>query len=84
LIDTEFGLTPAGMGFGIESGVGMLDKGSAPPADGTGGGMDVAGYLSDAPAGLQERDGHPASNFELGCRAFGSHRDLIGKIELSL
>jgi hypothetical protein len=30
----------------------MLDKGRTPPADGTGGGLGVAGHLTDALAGL--------------------------------
>lgn len=84
LVGCEFGVTPAGRGVGVEPGFRMVDKGSAPPADGTGGGGDVPGHLTDAPAGLQQRDGHPASDFELGFRAFGSHGDLSGEIELSL
>jgi hypothetical protein len=68
------------MGFGVESRVRMLDKRRTPLTNGTEGGV----HVTDAPASLQQRDGHSAADFELGCRAFKSPRDLIGEMELSL
>jgi hypothetical protein len=84
LLCMQFGVTAPGMGLGVEASRSMLGHSLPPASNGTGRGLDVSGHLPDTPAGLQQRDGHPASDFELGCRAFGSHRDLIGEIELSL
>ena len=70
------------MGFGVEPRPGMLHHGIAPAPDGTGGGLDVSGHVTDAPAGLQQEDGDSASDFELDARAFGSHKTLIGRIDL--
>jgi hypothetical protein len=53
LVETEFGLTTTGMGLGVEPRLSMPRHGIAPAPDGTGGGLDVSGYLPDAPAGFQ-------------------------------
>jgi hypothetical protein len=72
------------MGCGLEARLSLLGKGSAPASDGRRGRFDVSSNRADTPAGLQQRDGHSASDFELGFRAFGSHGDILGEIELSL
>jgi hypothetical protein len=53
LFETEFRLTATRMGFGVEPRLSMLRHGIAPPPDGTGGGLDASGHVSDAPAGRQ-------------------------------
>jgi hypothetical protein len=84
LVGIEFGVAPIGVGFGLEAYLSVLGKGLAPAADGTRRRVDVAGDLAHTPAGFQQRDGYSASDFEWDFRAFGSHGNLIGEIELSL
>jgi hypothetical protein len=84
LFQTEFWLTATRMRFGIEPRCSMLRHGITPPSDGTGGGLDVAGHVMDAPARLQQGDGDAASHFELDGCAFGSHETLIGNTDLGL
>ena len=49
----EFGLTAAGMGFGIESCLWGLSDGIAPSADRTGRGLGMSSYSAHAPAGFE-------------------------------
>ena len=84
LFETEFRLTATRMGFGIESRLSRPSHGIAPASDGTGEGLDVSGYPTDAPAGLQQGDSDATSHFELNGCAFGSHEALIGRRDLGL
>jgi hypothetical protein len=52
LFRTEFGLTATSMGLSGEPCLRMPRHGIAPASDGTGGGRDVSGHGTDAPAGL--------------------------------
>jgi hypothetical protein len=52
LFRTEFGLTTTSMGFSIEPRLRVPRHGIVPASDGTGGGRDVSGHVTDAPAGL--------------------------------
>ena len=52
LFRTEFGLTATSMGFSVEPRLRMPRHGVAPASDGTGGGLDVSGHVTDAPAGF--------------------------------
>jgi hypothetical protein len=79
LFQTQFGLTTTGMRFGVSSCLRMLRHGIAPAPDGTGRGLDVSGYVTDAPASLQQGDSDAASDFELNSCAFGSHETRIGR-----
>jgi hypothetical protein len=54
----------------------MPRHGIAPAPAGTGRGLDVAGHVTDAPAGLQEGDGDAAADFELERGPCGLMRPL--------
>jgi hypothetical protein len=84
LVRSEFGLTPAGRGFGLEARLGVLGKGRTPAADGTGRRFNVSGDLADTPACLQQSNGDPTSDFKLGLCACRSHETRIGKMDRSL
>jgi hypothetical protein len=72
------------MRFCIESRLCLLVEGLTPSPNGTVGAADVTGHLAHAPATLEQRDGHAASDFKLLFGACWSHRDLIGKLTLGL
>jgi hypothetical protein len=72
------------MGCGVKPRFSMLSHSIAPAPDGTGGDLDVSGYVTDAPAGFQQRDGDTASVFELDSGTLRPHATFIGRIALGL
>jgi hypothetical protein len=58
-------LTATRMGLGIEASLRVLSSGSTPTSHGTGRGLDVSGHMTDAPAGVKQRDSDSASDFKL-------------------